>query len=50
MSAQPTTGPGEEPDLSNLSLGRKEDFLLFAETPPRAQPEQLTLRQVKALE
>ena len=49
MSAQPVTGPGEEPDLSNLSLARKEGFLLFAETPPRAQPEQLTLRQVKAL-
>ena len=40
MSAQPVTGPGEEPDLSNLTLSRKEDFLLFAETPPRAQPEQ----------
>src|SRR5690348_9992658 len=49
MSARPVTGPGEEPDLSNLTLSRKEDFLLFAETPPRAQPEQLTLRQVKAL-
>lgn len=49
MSAQAVTGGGEEPDLSNLSLSRKEDFLLFAETPPRAQPEQLTLRQVKAL-
>lgn len=49
MSAQPVIGPGEEPDLSNLSPSRKEDFLLFAETPPRVQPEQLTLRQVKAL-
>jgi hypothetical protein len=49
VSAQAVTGGGEEPDLSNLSLSRKEDFLLFAETPPRAQPEQLTLRQVKAL-
>ena len=33
MSAQPVTGTGREPDLSNLSLSRKEDFLLFAETP-----------------
>lgn len=49
MSAQPVTGTGKEPDLSNLTPSRKEDFLLFAETPPRAQPEQLTLRQVKAL-
>jgi hypothetical protein len=49
MTAQPVSGPGEEPDLSNLSLSRKEDFLLFAETPRRVQPEQLTLRQVKAL-
>jgi len=49
MSALPVTGPGEEPDLSNLTPSRKEDFLLFAETPPRVQPEQLTLRQVKAL-
>lgn len=49
MTAQPVTGAGEEADLSNLSPSNKEDFLLFAETPPRAQPEQLTLRQVKAL-
>lgn len=48
MSTQ-TTGAGEEPDLSNLSLSRKEDFLLFAETPARVQPEQLTQNQVKAL-
>jgi AAA domain len=27
----------------------KEDFLLFAETPPRVQPEQLTRSQIKAL-
>lgn len=49
MSAQAVTGTGEEPDLSNLSLSRKEDFLLFAETPPRVQPKQLTRSQVKAL-
>jgi AAA domain len=49
MTAEPVSGAGEEPDLSNLSPSNKEDFLLFAETPPRAQPEQLTLRQVKAL-
>lgn len=49
MTAQPVSGTGEEADLSNLSPSNKEDFLLFAETPPRAQPEQLTLRQVKAL-
>jgi AAA domain len=49
MSAQLVTVASEEPDLSNLTPSRKEDFLLFAETPPRAQPEQLTLRQVKAL-
>jgi AAA domain-containing protein len=49
VSAQAITGTGEEPDLSNLSLSRKEDFLLFAETPPRAQPEQLTRSQIKAL-
>jgi len=49
MSAQAVTETGEEPDLSNLSPSRKEDFLLFAETPPRVQPEQLTLCQVKAL-
>lgn len=47
MSASTVTG--EETDLSNLSLSRKEDFLLFAETPPRAQPEQRTLSQVRAL-
>ncbi|MGE5289918.1 MAG: ATP-binding protein [Micromonosporaceae bacterium] len=45
----PATGSGEELDLSNLSLSRKEDFLMFAETPPRVQPEQLTRSQVKAL-
>ena len=44
-----TTGTGEEPDLSNLSLSRKEDFLLFAEMPPRVQLEQLTRSQIKAL-
>lgn len=44
-----TTRTGEELDLSNLSLSRKEDFLLFAETPPRVQPEQLTRSQIKAL-
>jgi len=49
MSAQAVTETGKEPDLSNLSLSRKEDFQLFAETPPRVQPEQLTLRQVKSL-
>ena len=49
MSAQPVTGTGKEPDLSNLTPSRKEDFQLFAETPPRVQPEQLTLRQVKSL-
>ena len=49
MSAQPVTGFVEEPDLSNLTPSRKEDFLLFAETPPCAQPDQLTLRQVRAL-
>ena len=49
MSAQLVTVASEEPDLANLTPSRKEDFLLFAETPPRAQPEQLTLRQVKAL-
>lgn len=49
MSAQAITGTGEEPDLSNLSPSRKEDFLLFIETPPRVQPEQLTRSQVKAL-
>ena len=49
MSAQAITGTGGEPDLSNLSQSRKEDFLLFAETPPRVQPEQLTRSQVKAL-
>jgi hypothetical protein len=38
MSTQPADGPGEAPDLSNLSPSSKEDFLLFAETPPRAQP------------
>ncbi len=49
MSTQAITGTGEELDLSNLSLSRKEDFLLFVETPPRAQPGQLTRGQVKAL-
>jgi hypothetical protein len=49
MSTQVVTGTGEETDLSNLSLARKEDFLLFVETPPRVQPEQLTRSQVKAL-
>lgn len=49
MSAQADTEAREEPDLSNLSLSRKEGFLLFAETPPREQPEQLSLKQVKAL-
>lgn len=49
MSAGPASGPGGEPDLSGLSMSRKEDFLLFAETPPRVQPEQLTLAQVRAL-
>src|SRR3984957_2766653 len=49
MSAQLVTVASEEPDRSNLTPAPKEDFLLFAETPPRAQPEQLTLRQVKAL-
>ncbi|HEV8279938.1 MAG TPA: ATP-binding protein [Streptosporangiaceae bacterium] len=44
-----TTGTNKETDLSNLSLSRKEDFLLFAETPPRVQPEQLTRGQIKAL-
>ena len=48
MSTQ-TTRPGEELDLSNLSLSRKEDFLLFAETPPRVQPQQLTRSQIEAL-
>jgi hypothetical protein len=33
MSAQLVTVAGEEPDLSNLTPSRKEDFLLFAETP-----------------
>jgi hypothetical protein len=49
MSAQLVAVASEEPDLSNLTPSRKEDFLLFAETPPRAQPEQLTLRQVKTM-
>ena len=49
MSARPVTGPDEEPDLSNLTPSRKEDFLLFAETPPRVQPERLTRSQVRAL-
>lgn len=49
MSAQLVTVASGEPDLSNLTPSRKEDFLLFAETPPRAQPEHLTLRQVKSL-
>src|ERR1700730_11867926 len=49
MSTQLVTVASEEPNLSNLTPSRKEDFLLFAETPPRTQPEQLTLRQVKAL-
>lgn len=49
MSTQPAAGPREAPDLSNLSLSSKEDFLLFAETPPRAQPEQLTRSEVEAL-
>jgi AAA domain len=44
-----TTRTGEELDLSNLSLSRKEDFLLFAEAPPRVQPEQLTRSQLEAL-
>jgi hypothetical protein len=44
-----TTRTGEEVDLSNLSLSRKEDFLLFAEAPPRVQPEQLTRSQLEAL-
>jgi AAA domain len=50
VTAQVITGTAEEPDLSNLSLCRKEDFLLFVETPPRVQPEQLTRSQVKALD
>jgi hypothetical protein len=49
VSTQAITGTGEEPDLSNLSLSRKEDFLLFAETPPRVQPEELTRSQLEAL-
>lgn len=49
MSAQAITETSGEPDLSNLSLSRKEDFLLFVETPPRVQPEQLTRSQVKVL-
>jgi hypothetical protein len=49
VSAQADAGISEEPDLSNLSLSRKEGFLLFAETPPREQPELLSLKQVKAL-
>ena len=49
MNTQAITGTGEEPDLSNLSLSRKEDFLLFAETPTRVQPEKLTPSQLKAL-
>jgi hypothetical protein len=49
VSVQAVTGTEAEPDLSNLSLSRKEDFLLFAETPARVQPEQLTRSQVKAL-
>jgi hypothetical protein len=49
VSAQAATGTSEEPDLSNLSLTRKEDFLLFAETPPRVQPEQLSRGQIRAL-
>ena len=38
MGAQAGTGLGEDPDLSNLSLSRKEDFLLFAETSPVSSP------------
>lgn len=49
MSAGPGAGPGDLPDLSNLSLSRKEGFLLFAGAPPREQPEQLTRKQVRAL-
>jgi len=49
VNTQAITGTGEEPDLSNLSLSRKEDFLLFAETPTRVQPEKLTPSQLKAL-
>jgi len=49
VSTQAITGTGEELDLSNLSLSHKEDLVLFAETPPRVQPEQLTRSQLEAL-
>jgi hypothetical protein len=49
VSTQAITGIAEESDLSNLSLSRKEDFLLFAETPPRVQPEELNRIQLEGL-
>jgi AAA domain len=49
VTAAVITGTVDEPDLSNLSPSFREDFLLFAETPARGQPEQLTRSEIKAM-
>lgn len=44
-----TTKNRRRPNLSNISLSRKEDWMALVDAPPRSRPETLTRQQITSL-